>query len=318
VLGWDSSKRLGPAGDIYSYSSPGYWLAGYVLSTVTGTDYASAVGTALLTPLGMSTAAYDPFVAFTYPVALDHRPSEDTVVVLRPFPDDASTWPSGSLFASAEELSHLATAIADSGRVDGRRALEPSVIGIVTTRQTDVPGPEGDACGHALGLSHCTDRGTTVLSHYGFRTGSGAVLTVVPARRAAMIILANGPGAIFHQTEQAVLDILLGAQGPESPESRASAATAATKRTFPADLAGTFVNGADTLTLFTRADSAFYRYRSESPQAVRVETDGSLAVLNAGGEVEQAFGLVRGRSGERYLHDGLTAFRRLARARSTR
>src|SRR5215207_5109852 len=38
VLGWGAGKRLGPAGDIYSYSSPGYWLAGYVVSAVTGTD----------------------------------------------------------------------------------------------------------------------------------------------------------------------------------------------------------------------------------------------------------------------------------------
>ena len=312
VLGWDASKRLGRAGDIYSYSSPGYWLAGYVLSGATGTEYASAVRAALLTPLGMSTATFDPFVAFTYPVALDHRASGDSVVVLRPFPDDASTWPSGSLFASAEELARLATAIADSGRLDGRRALDPSVIGAVTARQTDVPGPEGDTCGHALGLSHCADRGTTVLSHYGFRAGSGAVLTVIPARRAAVVILANGPGAIMHQTEQTVLDVLLGPQ-----DTAARARREPIRRVLPAELVGTFVNGADTLTLFTRADSAFYRYRSGVPQPVRALDDGSVGVLDAQGNVEQTFRLVRGRSGERYLHDGLTAFRRTARARAS-
>ena len=310
VLGWNASERLGPAGDIYSYSSPGYWLAGYVLSAVAGKDYASAVQSTLLAPLGMTSATYDPFVAFTHPIALDHRRSGDSVIVLRPFPDDASTWPSGSLFASAQELARLATAIADSGRVDGRRVVDPTVLRTLTTRQVRAPGPEGETCGHALGLSYCDERGTTVFSHYGFRTGSGAVLSVVPARGAAIVILANGPGAIMRRTEQAVLDVLLGA-----PDTSAHHDAAAALRTLPAALTGVFVNGADTLTLFTRNDSAFYRYRSTPPQPLRAYADSSVNLLDADGNVEQAFRLVRGRSGERYLHDGLTAFRRVGEAR---
>jgi CubicO group peptidase (beta-lactamase class C family) len=310
VLGWNASERLGPANDIYSYSSPGYWLAGYVLSAVTGMDYASTVRSTLLAPLGMPTATYDPLVAFTYSVALDHRASGDSAIVLRPFPDDASTWPSGSLFASAQELARLATAIADSGRVEGRRALDPAVIRTLTSRQVRAPGPDGATCGHALGLSYCDDRGTTVFSHYGFRTGAGAVLTVVPARGAAIVILANGPGAIMHRTEQAVLDILLGAQ-----DTTARGGAPAMLRALPAALAGSFVAGADTLTLFARGDSAFYRYRSTTPQPIRAYADSSVNVLDADGNVEQTFRLVRGRSGEPYLHDGLNAFRRAPRSR---
>jgi len=311
VLGWTGSERLGPAGDVYSYSSPGYWLAGYVISAATGKDYATAVRDLVLSPLGMSTATYDPFVAFTRAIALDHRSSGDSVEVLRPYPDDASTWPSGSLFASAEELARLATVLADSGRVEGRPVFDPAVIRVMTTRQTSVPGPDGERCGHALGLSRCDDRGTPILSHYGFRTGSGAVLTVLPERQAAVVILANGPGAIMHRTEQAVLDLLLGAGDTAARASGESA-----RRGFPAELVGTYRNGADTLTLFVRGDSAFYRYRSMAPQSVRAYADGSIAVVDAEGNVEQSFRLVHGRSGERYLHGGLAAFRRVALGRS--
>ena len=307
ILGWNGRQRLGPAGDLYSYSSPGYWLAGYVIAAATGKDYAAVVRDVVLSPLGMSSATFDPFVAFTHSIALDHRRSGDAVEVLRPFPDDASTWPSGSLFSSAEELSRLATAIADSGRVEDRVIVDPAVIRTLTTRQTDVPGPADETCGHALGLSRCDDRGTPILSHYGFRAGSGAVLTVLPARRAALVILANGPGAIMRRTEQAVLDILLGAPAP-APAAQAPSQPA--RHASFTEFLGTFVNGADTLTLFARGDSAFYRYLSTAPQRVRAYSDGSIAVLDAQGNVEQAFRLVRGRSGERYLHDGLSAFRR--------
>jgi len=116
----------------------------------------------------------------------------------------------------------------------------------------------------------------------------------------------------MHQTEQAVLDILLGPQDTVARTSRQPP-----RRTLPAELVGTFVNGADTLTMFTRADSAFYRYLSGAPQPVRALDDGSVGILDALGNVEQTFRLVRGRSGERYLHDGLTAFRRTARARAS-
>jgi hypothetical protein len=38
-------------------------------------------------------------------------------------------------------------------------------------------------------------------------------------------------------------------------------------------------------------------------------------VLDAGGNVEQQFSVVRGRSGASYLHDGLNAFRKASPAR---
>ena len=141
------------------------------------------------------------------------------------------------------------------------------------------------------------------LSPSGFRTGSGAVLTLVPARGAAIVILANGPGAIMRRTEQNVLDILLG------PADTTTQREPAALRTLPAVLAGTFVSGADTLTLFTRGHSAFYRYRSMAPQPIRAYADSSVNVLGADGNVEQTVRLVRGRSGQPYLHDGLNAFR---------
>ena len=186
-------------------------------------------------------------------------------------------------------------------------------MALLTSPQVGVAGPGSEACGHTLGLSRCVVAGTAVIRHYGFRAGSGAVLTVVPARRAAIVVLANGPGAILRESEHAALDILIGVRGSEPPTSPPSPA-----RTLSAETLGTFVSGADTLTILTRGDSASYRYGARPPQPVRALGDGSVAVLDADGNVEQQFSVVRGRSGARYLHDGLNAFRKVSPSRIAR
>ena len=310
VRGWGAEKRFAPAGDVYSYSSPGYWLAGHVIAAAAGTEYTAAVRSVVLDPLGMRASAFEPTLAMTHPLAVDHARRGDSIVVLRPFPDDASTWPSGSLFSSADELARFGAALADSGRVDGRQLIDPRAVALLVSPQVGVAGPGSESCGYTLGLSRCVVAGTAVIRHYGFRAGSGAVLTVVPARRAAIVILANGPGAIMRESEHAALDILVGIRGAGSPESPASPPGA-----LPAEAIGTFVSGADTLAIFIRGDSAFYRYGSRPPQPVRALGDGSVGVLDAGGDVEQQFSVVRGRSGAPYLHDGLNAFRKLTPSR---
>jgi hypothetical protein len=264
----------------------------------------------VLDPLAMRASAFEPTLAMTHPLAVDHTRRGDSIVVLRPLPDDASTWPSGSLFSSADELARFGAALADSGRVDGRQLVDPRAVALLLTPQVGVAGPGSETCGYTLGLSRCVVAGTAVIRHYGFRGGSGAVLTVVPARRAAIVILANGPGAIMRESEHAALDLLVGVRRDESPASPAPAASA-----VPAGALGTFVAGGDTLVIFTRGDSAFYRYGSRPPQPVRALGDGSVGVLDAGGDVEQQFSVVRGRSGAPYLHDGLNAFRKLTPTR---
>ena len=310
VRTWGAEKRFAPAGDVYSYSSPGYWLAGHVIAAASGSEYTSAVRSVVLDPLGMRASAFEPTLAMTHPLAVDHTRRGDSVVVLRPFPDDASTWPSGSLFSSADELARFAAALADSGRVDGRQVVDPRAVALLVLPQVGVAGPGSEACGYTLGLSRCVVAGTAVIRHYGFRAGSGAVLTIVPARRAAIVILANGPGAILRESEHAALELLVGVREVESPASPPAAA-----RALPAEAIGTFVAGADTLRIFTRGDSAFYRYGSRPPQPVRALGDGSVGVLDANADVEQQFAVVRGRSGAPYLHDGLNAFRKVTPTR---
>jgi CubicO group peptidase (beta-lactamase class C family) len=300
---------LGPPDDLYSYSSTGYWLAAYVMEKATGEYYADLVAKHVFAPLGMTRSTLRPLMAFTYPVALDHRVGPDfTARVVRPYPDDASTWAGGSVFSSVDELARLALALLDSGRIDGQRVLPASVVSAMRTPQAS----EGDGpCAYTFGLSRCEHGGGAVtLGHYGFRSGSGAVFTLLPEQRAAVIILSNRNGGIFGRTEQVALRELAGRALAADEPATPSATTE--RRGNLADFVGSYVSAGDTLRIARKGNGLVLRYGG-SEQPMRVTGERSIAIVDDEGNPQEQFELVRGKkSGATYLHDGISAFRRLA------
>ena len=309
VRGWGAEHTYAAPGDMYSYSGPGYWLAGYAIEQAAGAPYADVVAREVLAPLGMTRSTFRPTVAMTWPLALDHRVANDSVRLLRPYPDDVTTWPSGSLFSSATDLSKLAIALMHDGRVGGRQAIPAAAIRVMHTRHASVP--DGD-CGYTYGLSECVRDGTPTLSHYGFRIGSGAVFTVFPQARFAVIILANRNGAIFGRTERVAMNLVLPPrQAPGDPATRPVALDGAARRRF----SGVYASHPDTIRLVARGDSLTFRYGTISaPVRGDAADPNAVLVVDASGEVQQRFMLVKGRDGRSdYLHDGLNAFRRMRR-----
>ena len=300
VKAWTASHLFAPPGDVYSYTGPGYWLAGYALEQAGGKWYADLVTEQVLRPLGMTRSTFRPTMAMTWPVALDHRVT-DSVRVIRPSPDDASTWPSGSLYSSARELARFAIAFMNGGRIAGAQAISPAAIATMSTKHGGMPG---DECGYSYGLSTCTRGSTRVLSHYGFRVGSGAVFTMVPEHKLAIIVLSNRNGGIFGGTERAILDQVL----PTAEQTSAPQSAPAPRAQF----AGVYVSGRDTLRFTPRGDSLFYAYATNDEMLTRAEGDSGIIILDPSGQAVQQFGLVKGiKTGNVYLHDGLNAFRKI-------
>jgi len=304
IATWRDDRLFAAPGDVHSYSSPGYWLAGRVLERAAGSAYPDVVARTLLAPLGMSRSVFRPTTALTYPLALDHVRDSGRVRVLRPFPDDASTWPSGSLFTSVQELARLAIALLGEGRVGGRQALPREVPALVFHGGSRA-GPGGD-CTYAFGLQRCRRGAVHTVSHYGFRRGSGAVFTLVPERRVAVIVLANGPGAIMTRTEAAALSRYAGIV-PDS------SSTPAPVGPLNADVLGAYIAGADTLRLFARGDSTYFAYNGQSSERAWRAADGTILVGPRSAPSQQ-FHLVQGDvTGTWFLHDGLGAYRRADR-----
>lgn len=299
---WGDERLFAPAGDVHSYSSPGYWLAGRVLERATGAAYADVVASTVFAPLGMTRSVFRPTTALTYPLALDHVGRGDSVRVLRPFPDDASTWPSGSLFTTADDLARLAIALLNDGRLDGRQALPREAVAAMSHGGSRVPGGE---CRYAFGLQRCARAGGETMSHYGFRRGSGAVFTLVPARRVGIVVLAVGQGAIMSRTEASLLARYAGIA--DAPPPRPSV-----RGPVPAGVLGTWVAGADTLRLARRGATTTFAFGRGEELPAWEATDGAVLVGPRDAPV-QRFTIVRGDAGDgRYLHDGLGAYRHVS------
>ena len=310
VRTWRADELFAQPGAVYSYSGPGYWLAGYAIEQAGGRWFDELVDSLVLAPVGMTRSTFRPHEALTHPLALDHRVGPDGVArVVRPFPDDVTTWASGSLFSSAEELARFAIALLNDGRVEGAPALPPAAVRAILAPKAPIPG--GD-CAYTYGLQSCAERGTRVVSHAGFRGGTGSIVTLVPQHGVAVIVLANRNGGIFARTAERALDLLL--PSTVAAAARAADATAPTARTFDAAarrrLAGTYVNGADTLRLVERDGTLAYRYASQE-SATRPGPGGEVLVLDAQGRAAQRFFTVPERGEVRFLHDGMNAFRRM-------
>jgi CubicO group peptidase (beta-lactamase class C family) len=302
VAAWTDTVLFAKPDEVYSYSSPGYWLVGAVIEQAEQARYSELVQRYVFEPLGMTTSTFDPLVALTRPLALDHRRNpQGAVTVVRPYPNDASTWPGGSAFASIHDLARLATALLNGGSVHDQRALPVAVVNAVMTKQTDNPA---SGCGYTFGLGFCEAGRDTIISHYGFRSGSGAVFTLVPTKRAAIIILANSGGAIFGQTERVVLDLLGVAREPAGqPKLREIARKDFTK------FAGTYVAGSDSLRI-TEVNAQLVLQAGGESQVLRVAGPNELFAVDQEGNPVARFVLLQSARGNAFLSDGLNAFRR--------
>ncbi|HEY7700359.1 MAG TPA: serine hydrolase domain-containing protein, partial [Vicinamibacteria bacterium] len=109
--GWGEDYRLLAPGRAFSYSNPGFALAGLVAQETLGKPYADAMKELLLTPLGMERATFRPTEAMTRPLSQGHKISPDgQAAVVRPYSDDSRQWPNGFLMASASEMGRFVRA----------------------------------------------------------------------------------------------------------------------------------------------------------------------------------------------------------------
>lgn len=299
VRSWGRERFFTVPGDVYSYASPGYWLAGYLVERAAGRAYADAMDSLVFRPLGMHRTTLRPTVAMTHPLATDHRAGPDGApVVLRPFPNDVTTWPSGSIFSSVNDLARYAIALLDDGVVGGERVLPAGLAATMLRGIAPVPGSD---CAYSTGFSVCRRGGGTTVGHYGYRGGSGALFTLVPERRLGIVVLANRGGAIMTETEGAFLR-MAGVPEEASP-ARCVAGQETSRRT---ELVGAWVQATDTMRIVAANGGIALEYHAPALRLVDVGTD-ELAAVDDAGCAAMRVRVVR--RGERtYLHTGLHAY----------
>ena len=236
---WRADWLFTKPGAIYSYANPGFWLAGFLAERVEGKPYADVMEERVFRPLGMAWTTLRPTMAMTRTLSQGHEAVGQRIAVLRPAPDNAANWPAGSIFSNLVDLSRLATALMNEGRIDGKQAIPASAVAALTAPHTDIPGSK-EKYGYGLELDGAGNQ--PLWSHGGSRAGYGSFLAMLPSHHQAVIVLCNRTGESLPKTRAQIMR-MLGGPEPADPE------TASAKPIDRADFAkyiGTYRNGAST------------------------------------------------------------------------
>jgi CubicO group peptidase (beta-lactamase class C family) len=217
VRSWQEEYLIAEPGKVYSYSNPGYWLAGLVVEECGGRPYADQLNESLFKPLGMRRTTLRPTTAMTYPMAQGHALAAGEPAVIRPAADNAATWPAGSIFTSVSDFARFVIAFMNGGKIDGRQVLEPEVIAKMASPHVQIPGSEAH---YGYGLRLRTYRGVELVEHDGARLGYGSVVRMAPRFRFAVIVLANKSAQRLERTAERAMEICLPLQPrPQKPTS---------------------------------------------------------------------------------------------------
>lgn len=211
---WKEDVFFAEQGEIYSYSSAGFWLSGFVIEELHGKPYADAMNELIFKPVGMERTTLRPFLAITYPFATGHAIDAGKPAIIRPMFNNTAMWPAGSIFSNAKDLSRWVIALLNEGRVDGQQVLSTSLVDQLAQHHVPVPG-EPDAY-YAYGLTVFKFKGTEIVGHGGFSRGYGSMIQMVPSKKFAVIVLTNKSGETMRKSLNKAMELGLGLKDDEA------------------------------------------------------------------------------------------------------
>jgi CubicO group peptidase (beta-lactamase class C family) len=303
IHSWTDDWLFTKPGKIYSYSNPGYWMAGYLVELLSGKPYADAVDQRIFQPLGMGRTTLRPLMAMTYPLAQGHEaPPGNVARIARPAADNAASWPAGSIFSNTQDLARFVIAFLNDGRLEGRQVLDPRVIAQLSSTHARYPDSQ-DSYGY--GLTVRDTRGVHILEHGGSRMGYGSMIRMIPEHRAAIIILTNRTGANLPETADRAMELIAPMQ-PKSPRPQ--------KPVLPISdedvrrVAGTYRNGDQTLEIVAEGGKLYLKRPNNVKAALSKRSDVRFGAEGIPGDLV----MVPGASGKaEFLNQGSRSLARV-------
>jgi CubicO group peptidase (beta-lactamase class C family) len=304
VRGWKDDALFTEPGQLYSYASPGFWLAGYVIEETSKKPYADAMNELVFAPAGMTRTTLRPLQAMTYPLSMGHSASgKEQPVVIRPAFNNVAMWPAGSIYSNVRELSRFVIALMNDGKVDGKQALTPEVPARLFGKYISMPGDPEVYYGY--GLLNFEERGVRMIMHGGFSRGYGSMIQMVSEKRFAVIIQTNKSGETLPRTRTKAMELFLKLKDAAPPPAKIAQTLSERER---ANFAGKYVNGPQTWEIVTRDGKLFYK-RDEGDVEL---TKTAPYRLSFGEKMENDFMFVPDARGEiRYIFDGLYSAKKL-------
>jgi CubicO group peptidase (beta-lactamase class C family) len=204
------AAAIAPPGKFFSYSNPGYAVAGALIEAASGKRYADALRERIFTQLDMTRATLRPTVAMTFPLAVGHQADKyKNTVVVRPFINDTRLWSAGYAFANIEEYSRFVIALLNEGRFGGKQVLSANVVRKMLAPHVSIPSNVFINGSYGYGLILDDYRGFAMAEHAGNSLGFTCELKLILAEKIAVIIFANKNAVRFNKTfEQAFKSML--------------------------------------------------------------------------------------------------------------
>jgi CubicO group peptidase (beta-lactamase class C family) len=301
IRGWSDDWLFTAPGKIFSYSNPGYWMAGFLVETLSGKPYADAMEALVFQPCEMAHTTLRPTTAMTRPLSQGHQETAGKIAVARPAADNAASWPAGSVFSNATDLSRFVMAFLNDGMLESKAALNPKVITVLSTPHAHYPDSKAT---YGYGLEIHEVRGVHIVEHSGSRMGYGSHIRMAPEQHVGIIILTNRTGMELPATLEKASEFML------KMEAKTPAAAKVSLPIMPDDgrrHEGAYRNG-DTLleiavkdgklVLMQEGRSRALVKRSEVRYGVEIGTEELVMVSGGDGKTE-------------YVHNGSRSFVRI-------
>ena len=204
IASWDERARFAEAGQVFSYSNPGFDLLGRVIETVSGQSYADYMAQEVFPALGMKRSTLDPNMAMTYPLATGYSRGLLGSTPVRPQVDNVAEYPAGFVFSSVNDLTRLAQFFIQQGVLENQPVLSAERV---TAMQT--PVTTSGTMGYGLGVFVDDSRGVRAVGHDGAITGYSSFFITLPEQGLGVVVLANIDGFDATPIYDAVLEQLL-------------------------------------------------------------------------------------------------------------
>ncbi|HKO99156.1 MAG TPA: serine hydrolase domain-containing protein [Pyrinomonadaceae bacterium] len=304
VRGWKEDSLFTYPGTIYSYSSPGYWLAGYVIEENFKKPYADAMKELIFTPVGMTRTTLRPLEAMTHPLSMGHNVSgKATPTVIRPAFNNVAMWPAGSIYSSVNDLSLFVIALLNEGKVDGKQVLAADLPTKLFGKYAPMPGAAEVHYGY--GVLNLEQRGVRTVMHGGFSRGYGSMIQMAPEQRFAVIVQTNKSGETLSKTRTKAMELFLSLKPvtPEKPKTERQM-TDAQRLNF----AGKYVNGPQVWEITIRSGKLYYK--QDNTEVELKQTEDYQLSFGANMQNDLIF-VANGRGEIDHLFDGLYSARKV-------
>lgn len=209
---------IAPPGTLYSYSNPGFRVAGRILELIYEKNYTDVMRQQVLEPADMQRSTFDIAMAMTYPLAQSHDIDENgKLTVQRPFADNTGGYPSGSLISTVLDVANFAIVHLNGGKFGQNTILSKDSVAHMQTFTADAYTPTQK--GYGLGWMLEMVNGRRWVGHDGSISTFGGKLVMLPDQQIAVVLLFNRAAGFWPHALNICHHIIDGLLGNSEPVS---------------------------------------------------------------------------------------------------